>query len=116
MELRTLRQEVARFKHAWQQQKTRADRFEQENQKLRARFKLLEEEMVPVLSKRSTSYSSRDFGRIQSRVKRHCLAALPQIPLARSIEQNNRSLKRTVQFKTNRGSYSEYSTSTKKEI
>ena len=44
IELRTLRQEVARFKHAWQLQKSRADCFEQENQELRVRFKLLEKE------------------------------------------------------------------------
>ena len=44
VEIRTLRQEVARYKRAWEQQRARADRLEQESQEACVRIKLLEKQ------------------------------------------------------------------------
>ena len=60
IELRTLRQEVARFKHAWRQQKRRSDRFEQENQELRMMLKLSEQENKELKAKLDSTTAHKD--------------------------------------------------------
>lgn len=60
IELRTLRQEIARFKNAWLQQKARAERLEQESQELRVRLKLLEQENKQLRMKLDSTTAHKD--------------------------------------------------------
>lgn len=60
VEVRALRQELARYKHAWELQKARADRFEQENHELRVRIKLLEKHNDELKEKLVSTMSYKD--------------------------------------------------------
>lgn len=60
VEIRTVRQEVARYKHAWEQQKVRADRLEQESDKLRIRIKLLGKQNDELKKRLDSTTSHKD--------------------------------------------------------
>jgi len=59
-ELRTLRQDVSRYKRAWEQQKVRADLLEQESHELRVQNKLLQKRMAQLETKLESSNAHKN--------------------------------------------------------